>query len=105
MLPRDIDTVIADMRGAFDSSSDPYTSCKAVVESLFTPSEREAYRSAHKSDARSPEEWTKRHYDVGKILRNHGYVALEIRWTAVVNAVADLILATDELNAINESRC
>jgi hypothetical protein len=33
-------------------------------------------------------------------LRNHDYVAIEIRWVAVVNAIADLILTTDELAAI-----
>jgi hypothetical protein len=104
MLPRDIDTVIADMRGAFDSSADPYTSCKAVIEALLIPSERDAYRRAHRADARSSEDWAKRHHDIGSILRGHEYVAIEIRWTVVVGAIADLILAHAELNAINNSR-
>lgn len=104
MLPRDIDTVIADMRGAFDSSSDPYTSCKAVLESLLIPSEREAYRVVHQADARSAEDWTRRHSIVGTILRGHEYVATEISWTAVVGAIADQILTQPELDAINKSR-
>jgi hypothetical protein len=104
MIPRDIDTVIADMRGAFDSSADPYTSCKAVIESLLIPSERDAYLGAHQPAALSSEDWAKRHHDIGKMLRNHGYIAIEIRWSAVVCAIADLILTQPELDAINNSR-